>query len=65
MAKSRREIILCAVDDLAGAFLYYDRKEDEELQCGAIEEAILAKEITPEEIVQAFEGALRKGLKPE
>lgn len=60
--QSRREIILMTVDDLVADFLYYDRKEDEDLQRGAIEEAIAAGEVTAEEIVAAFGRALAGGL---
>jgi hypothetical protein len=52
--KTRREHILMVVEDLVSDFLYYDRKEDEDLPRGAIEEAIQAKEITVNEIVTEF-----------
>lgn len=55
---ARKENILAAVSDLAINFLYYDRKEDEELPRGQIEEAIEAGEITVDEIVAKF----REGL---
>lgn len=51
---SRKQIILDSVGDLAGAFLYYDRKEDEDLPRGAIQEAIANGEITKQEIVDKF-----------
>ena len=50
------------VDDLVGDFLYYDRKEDDDLPMGAIEGAIGDGEITIREIAAAFEATLRKGL---
>lgn len=53
-----RETILSTVKDLASVFIYYDRKEDEELPKGAIEQAIADGEITIEEIVNEF----REGL---
>jgi hypothetical protein len=56
--KTRRELILGTVDDLVGQFMYYDRKEDEQLPRGQIEEAIAAGEVSVDEIVAAF----RKGL---
>lgn len=56
--KTRREYIESTIDDLVGSFLYYDRKEDEELPRGEIEEAVKAGEITSEEIVKRF----RKGI---
>ena len=55
--KSRRQHILDCTDDLASALLYYDRKEDEDLRVGAIEEAIAAGEITVDEIVAQFKKA--------
>lgn len=56
----RKELILTTVDDLVADFLYYDRKEDEELPRNSIEEAIANKEITVREIIQRFEQELRK-----
>lgn len=54
---TRRENIIATVQDLASAFLYYDRKEDRELPVGEIEEAIKAGEITEGEIVETFRSA--------
>lgn len=54
MARTRRQIILDVAADLAGSFLYYDRKCDEDLGVGEIEKAIDAGEITVDEIVEAF-----------
>lgn len=59
---SRRQTILNTVEDLVGALMYYDRKEDEDLPRGSIEEAISIGEITPEEIVAHFAAALQKAL---
>ncbi len=50
----RKKIILATVEDLAAEFLYYGRKEDEELGRGEIEEAIAEGEISVDEIVSAF-----------
>lgn len=52
--KTRREIIESTLDDLVSDFLYYDRKEDEELPRGEVEAAIEAGEITVDEIVERF-----------
>lgn len=57
-----REHILLTINDLVTDFLYYDRKEDEELQRGMIEEAIKKGEITEDEIVQRFREKLHEGL---
>lgn len=57
-----KQVILLTVDDLVANFLYYDRKEDEELPLDAIEEAIIGGEITYVEIVERFVDALGKGI---
>ena len=63
MAKrKRRKLILGTVDDLVTNFLYYGRKEDEELGCGEIEEAIKQGEVSIDEIVAAFRKHLEDGL---
>jgi len=51
---TRKELILATAIDCASNFMYYDRKEDEELPCGQIQEAVRAGEITPKEIAEAF-----------
>lgn len=50
----RRGLILDVISDLVSKFLYYDRKEDEELPRGAIEEAVKNGEITVDEICEEF-----------
>lgn len=60
--KTRREHIENCVNDLISNFMYYDRKEDESLAVGAIEEAVAAGEITVDEIVELFERAVRGSL---
>lgn len=50
--RSRREIILDHLQDMVGDLLYYDRKEDETLPVGAIEEAVKAGEITIDEMLE-------------
>lgn len=54
----RRELILANANDLARDFLYYDRKEDEELNVGEIQEAVENGELTKEEIIQEFKKQL-------
>ena len=49
-----KQQILNAISDLVADFLYYSRKEDEDLGVGAIEAAITAGEITKQEIVEKF-----------
>jgi len=60
--RTRAERILLTIDDFIGDFLYYDRKEDEDLPRGEIEAAIKAGEVTVEQIVERFDKALRQGL---
>ena len=56
--RSRREIIEAVASDLMSDFMYYDRKEDEDLPVGAIEKAIEDGEITIEEILDIFKKQL-------
>lgn len=63
MAKTRKQKILNTVNDLAGKFLYYDRKEDDELPVGAIEKDIKAGKITVDEIVAEFRGVIESSVK--
>lgn len=51
------------ITDLVSNLLYYDRKEDEELPRGAIEEMISSKVVTVSDIVDKFRVELMKGLK--
>ena len=60
----KRETILNTVDDLVSKFLYYDRKEDEDLPRGAIEAAILDGEISVEDMSDLFKAKLIEGLAP-
>ena len=57
-----KEEILKTVDDLVTGFLYYDRKEDEDLKVGDIDKAVKSGEITIKEMVDKFEICLRNGL---
>lgn len=58
--KTRRQRILDRADDLAGNFLYYDRKDDEDLPPKSVEEAVAAGEVTVDEVVDAFRTALER-----
>lgn len=57
-----RELISGVVEDLVSDFLYYDRKEDEELPEGAVEQAIEDGHITVDQIVARFKYYLEEGL---
>jgi len=59
---SRRKTIINTVTDLVSDFLYYDRKEDEELSRGDIEAAIRQGDITLDEIVQVFRGKIEEHM---
>jgi hypothetical protein len=56
------KIILDNIDSLVADFLYYDRKEDEDLPRGVIETSIASGVVTIEEIVERFDLKLRAGL---
>jgi hypothetical protein len=59
MSRELKTLVLGTISDLVADFLYYDRKDDEELPCGVIEGAIADGIITIEEMVSAFEKELR------
>lgn len=61
--KYRKVQILGTIDDLVAAFLWYDRKEDEDLPRGVIEETVKNGEITVPEMVSRFRLALIGRLK--
>jgi len=54
----RRQMILDTVSDCALNLIAYDRKEDDDLPLGAIEEAVRKGEITMDEIVEHFRTSL-------
>lgn len=58
-----KEQILGTISDDIADFLYYDRKEDELLPRGAIDEAVAMGVITVDEIVEHFRNELVKGLR--
>ena len=60
--QTRKELIKLTVMDLVSSFLYYDRKEDEDLPEGEIQKALDNNEITFEEIVITFKKELFKQL---
>ena len=49
-----KELILETVSDLVGDFLFYGRKEDEEVRVGEIQKAVERGDITKDEIVDEF-----------
>jgi hypothetical protein len=56
--KQRKQLILEAISDCVADLVWYDRKEDDDLPRGAIEEAVLSGEITIKEMVRTFEEEL-------
>lgn len=60
---SKRQEIFNTVADLVSDFLYYDRKEDDTLQRGEIEEALRSGDVTFDEIVCEFRSHLIMGLR--
>lgn len=48
--------------DMVSNFLYYDRKEDEELPVGTIEEMIRSGETSVDEIVALFRSEMELGV---
>lgn len=57
-----KQVILDTVDDLVGQFLHYDRREDEDLPLGVIEQSIKDGVISQEEIVTKFKARLKECL---
>jgi len=58
MTKTTRQLILDLISDLVADFLYYDRKEDDELGVGGIEAAVEAGDISVSEMAAAFKNEL-------
>lgn len=59
----RKKLILDTIESVVANFLYYGRKEDEELGIKEIENAVASGEITIDEIVDCFSSHLIKQLK--
>lgn len=57
-----KENILNAIDDLVADFLFYERKEDESLRVGAIDQAVRDGSITVDEMVERFRRCVEEGL---
>ncbi len=60
--KTTRQHIEDNVSDMVVKFLYYDRKEDQDLPRGAIEQAIRNGEISVQDIVTQFAEELQRGI---
>jgi len=57
-----KDLILGYVEDLVGDFLYYSRKEDEDLPVGGIEKAIEKGQVTVDEIVERFRETIESNI---
>lgn len=57
-----RKLILDAIHDLCQDFLYYDRKEDEDLSIEHLKLAVKNSEITIDEMVAEFKKHLENNL---
>jgi hypothetical protein len=60
---TQKDYILGIVKDLCADFLYYDRKEDEDLSGDELEEAVKNGIVTIDEMVETFREVLVKNLK--
>ena len=58
-------VFRATVSDLITDFLYYDRKEDDQLPRGMIEDAVKEGKITVDEIVDLFRTHIEQGLGAE
>jgi hypothetical protein len=57
-----RILIFGTVEDMVTDLLYYNRKEDEQLPRGVIEEAVASGLITVDEVVACFRHYFEKGV---
>lgn len=62
-AEPKDDVILRVIEDLVSKFLCYDRKEDEDLPIGTIEEEIKKGNISIDEMVNQFKESLGHKLK--
>ncbi len=58
-----KNYILATVQDLCANFLYYDRKEDDDLSAEDLEDAVKNGIVTIDEMVEEFRNQLEKHLK--
>lgn len=58
-----KHLILITLEDTVGRFLCYDRKEDQDLPRGAIEQAVKDGEITIDDMVALFRKELEAAVK--
>jgi len=58
----RKGLILATFEDTLAQFLYYDRKEDSKLPVGAIEDALLAEELTVVDLLMTLREHVRESM---
>lgn len=58
-----KETIINTIKDLCADFLYYDRKEDEDLSADDLEEAVKNGTVTIDEMVETFRKQLEDTLR--
>ena len=63
MSTQRADRIRATITDMVSDLLYYNRKEDEDLPRGAIEDAISSGEVSLDEMVELFRRELIKGIR--
>lgn len=59
-AQVEKRVILITAEDLMKNFLFYDRRDDEELPRGAIEKALRNGTVTVDDILAVFRSALEE-----
>lgn len=62
MEKTKKDVILATVRSSVRDLLYYDRKEDEDLGVGDIEDLIKSGGITVDEIIECYSNTLREQI---
>lgn len=55
---TKKEIAISVIEDLVINLFYYDRKEDEELEVGDLEDLIESGDLTVDQIVETFKNNL-------
>jgi len=57
-----KQTILNTIEDLVSNFVYYDRKEDEDLSQEDLEQAVKTGVITVDEIIEKFAEKIKNSL---
>ncbi len=62
MTENYKEAVLGLVGDIVSDLLYYNRKDDEDIPVGYIEEAIKNKYLTIDDMIEEFKTQLYKNI---